>query len=109
MRNPFQTRGMTMKSALLFSLFAALSLPAQAAGDAKKGQTMHDAKCVACHAGMFGGDASRMYTRPDRKVKNMTQLAARVSACNANVGADWFPEDEAHVSAYLNSQFYKFK
>lgn len=99
-----------MKSTrLFFALLIALPVTAQSAADTQKGQALHDARCVSCHVGMFGGDGSEMYTRDNRKVKNMSQLAARVSACNTNVGANWFPEEEAHVAAYLNSRFYKFK
>ena len=45
----------------------------------------------------------------DRKTKTAQQLAARIAGCNANTGAGLFPEDEAHVAAYLNQQYYKFK
>lgn len=78
-------------------------------GDPRIGKTLHDKTCIKCHSDMFGGDGSKMYTRPDHKVKTAQQLAARISACNANVGAGWFPEEEAHVAAYLNQQYYKFK
>jgi cytochrome c len=80
-----------------------------AKGDPKAGKTLHDKACISCHANMFGGDGSKIYTRVDHKVKNAQQLAARISGCNANTGAGWFPEDEAHVAAYLNQQYYKFK
>lgn len=73
-----------------------------AKGDPKAGKALHDKTCVACHD-------SKMYTRANRKVKTAAQLAGRVSGCNANTGAGWFPEDELNVSAYLNQQFYKFK
>jgi cytochrome c2 len=78
-------------------------------GNPKTGKDLHDKSCTDCHIGMFGGDGSKIYTRADRKVKTAQQLAARISACNANTGAGWFPEDEAHVAAYLNQQYYKFK
>ena len=78
-------------------------------GDPSKGKALHDKACTSCHVGMFGGDGSKMYTRPDHKTKTAQQLAARISGCNANTGAGWFPEDEAHVAAYLNQQYYKFK
>ena len=71
-------------------------------GDPKAGKALHDKACVSCHD-------SKMYTRADRKVKTAAQLAGRVSGCNANTGAGWFPEDELNVNAYLNQQFYKFK
>jgi len=100
---------------ILTILFAAavLSTAVQAApfdqGDPKAGKTLHDKACINCHAGMFGGDGSKMYTRADRKTKTAPQLAARISGCNANTGAGWFPGEEAHVAAYLNQQYYKFK
>ena len=73
-----------------------------AKGDPKAGQALHDKTCLACHD-------SKMYTRADHKVKTPAQLAGRVSGCNANTGAGWFPEDEVDVSAYLNKRFYQFK
>lgn len=80
-----------------------------AKGDPKAGKVLHDKTCTSCHIGMFGGDGSKIYTRADRKTRTAQQLAARISGCNANTGAGWFPEDEAHVAAYLNQQYYKFK
>jgi len=80
-----------------------------AKGDAEAGKILHDKACTSCHVRMFGGDGSKIYTRADRKAKTAQQLAARISGCNANTGAGWFPEDEAHVAAYLNKQYYKFK
>jgi cytochrome c len=79
-----------------------------AKGDPKTGKDLHDKACISCHVSMFGGDGSKIYTRTDRKTKTASQLAARISGCNANTGAGWFPEDEAHVAAYLNQQYYKF-
>ncbi|MEQ1668585.1 MAG: cytochrome c [Sulfuriferula sp.] len=78
-------------------------------GDPKIGKTLVDKSCLSCHVSMYGGDGSKIYTRADRKVKTPQQLAARVSGCNANTGAGFFPEEEAHVTAYLNQQYYKFK
>lgn len=93
-------------SALL--LGAAHAAPV-AKGGPKTGKALHDKACISCHASMFDGDGSKIYTRADRKTKTAQQLAARISGCNANTGAGWFPEDEAHVAAYLNQQYYKFK
>jgi mono/diheme cytochrome c family protein len=102
-----------MKSLLILFSAATFAVAAHASpdasGDLQAGKALHDKDCVGCHAKMFGGDGSKIYTRADHKVKNKQQLAARISACNANVGAGWFPEDEAHVAAYLNQQYYKFK
>ncbi|WP_324778894.1 cytochrome c [Thiobacillus sedimenti] len=102
-----------MNTLTAFTCLALLAGSAQAApfakGDPVKGKALHDKACISCHASMFGGDGSEIYTRPDRKIKNAQQLAARIAACNANTGAGWFPEDEVHVGAYLNQQYYKFK
>jgi cytochrome c2 len=102
-----------MKILTTFFAAAVLSMAVHAApfakGDPKAGKTLHDKACISCHVDMFGGDGSRIYTRADRKVGTAQQLAARISGCNANTGAGWFPEDETHVAAYLNQQYYKFK
>lgn len=94
-----------MKAAVLLILGFTLA-PLYAApfdkGDAKAGKALHDKSCVACHG-------SSVYSRADRKIKTPSQLAARISGCNANTGAGWFPEDEQHVGAYLNQNFYHFK
>ena len=80
-----------------------------AKGDPKAGKALHDKSCTRCHIDMFGGDGSKIYTRADRKAQTAQQLAARISGCNANTNAGSFPEEEAHVGAYLNQQYYKFK
>ena len=101
-----------MKSiAVLIALFAVTAVHAEpfAGGDARKGKALVDKQCVACHVSMFGGDGSGIYTRADRKVKTAAQLAARISGCNANTGAGWFPEDELNVGAYLNNTYYHLK
>ncbi len=92
---------LTITAALLFASIQAHATPFDK-GDAKAGKVLHDKSCVSCHD-------STLYTRANRKVKTPQQLAARISGCNANTGAGWFPEEEQHVGAYLNQQFYKFK
>lgn len=78
-------------------------------GDPRIGKKLHDAKCVACHVRQVGGDGSDMYTGIDRQIKTPKALLQRVAACNAQVNAGWFPEEEEHAAAYLNRQYYKFK
>lgn len=101
-----------MKRFILFFTLLASSAMALAApfsaGDPKIGKTLASKHCVACHVSMFGGDGSAMYTRPDRKIKSADKLLTQVRACNTNVGANWFPEEEIHVAAYLNQAYYKF-
>jgi mono/diheme cytochrome c family protein len=91
----------------------ALFTPAFAApfdkGDQKAGKATHDKQCAGCHTAKFGGDGSKIYTRADRRVKSAAALAQQVTTCNSMLGNQLFPEDELHLAAYLNNQFYKFK
>ena len=91
--------------------FSALIVQAEpfARGDAKKGHALVAASCTACHVSVFGGDGSKAYVRPDRKVHTATQLASRIQSCNVNSGAGWFPEEEQHAGAFLNQTYYKFR
>lgn len=102
-----------MKTHLMILALAALPFGLHAApfaeGDAKAGEKLHKELCVNCHIGRFGGDGSKIYTRADRRVKNASALAQQISTCNAMLGTQLFPEDEANLGAYLNATFYKFK
>ena len=80
-----------------------------AAGDAAAGKAMVDKDCIACHAKRFPGKPEQMYLRPDHKVRTPEQLLAQVRVCNSQLGKSYFPEEEEHIAAYLNSQYYKFK
>lgn len=92
-------------------LLAATPLHAESfeKGDPKIGKTLVEKSCTACHVSMFGGDGSKIYTRPNRKIKTAQQLIARMRLCNTNAGAGWFPEEEMHAAAYLNQAYYHFK
>ncbi len=80
------------------------------AADVNNGKTLHQAKCYQCHAEKSGlGNGDIIYTRSDRKVKDIKRLKTQVSMCNTQLRLDLFPEDEADLVAYLNQQFYKFK
>lgn len=79
-------------------------------GDVKAGEKLTaERKCESCHVDLMGGDGSGIYTRANRRVKSPQDLVQRVAACSSQTNAGWFPEEEAHVAAYLNSKFYKFK
>ena len=79
------------------------------AGDTKAGKLLVDRDCVDCHAQRFAGDPDEMYRRTDRRVKTPAQLLAQVQGCNVNLGKGYFPEEEEHIAAYLNLEFYRFK
>jgi cytochrome c553 len=79
-----------------------------ATGDAAAGRALSQKDCVACHARKFDGDATRIYTRPDRKVKTPAQLLAQVQFCNTQLSLAYFPDDEANVAAFLDREHYRF-
>ena len=100
-------------AALALSCLAALTFaqaqPAPfAAGRAPAGREIVDRDCVGCHAQLFAGDAEQIYRRAERRVKTPAQLLAQVQVCNVNLGKGYFPEEEEHIAAYLNLEFYKF-
>jgi mono/diheme cytochrome c family protein len=80
---------------------------ALAHGDAAAGKVLAERDCVACHVRRFG-NATAIYTRADRKVHTPEQLLAQVQFCNVDLKSGYFPEEEEHVAAYLNLQYYKF-
>ncbi len=102
-----------MKVSLIAAIIL-LSATAQAApfakGDAATGKKIFDQhKCNSCHVRMLGGDGNTMFTRAERKVKTPASLATQITSCSTNLGLMLFEEDEAHLGAYLNKNFYKFK
>ena len=104
-----------MKRQILTVLTALIALPLTATaapfakGDAKAGEKLHQQQCAGCHIGRFGGDGSKIYTRADRRVKSAASLAQQITTCNANLGNNLFPDDEANLGAFLNKTYYKFK
>jgi hypothetical protein len=63
----------------------------------------------ACHKSHSpDGNALSLYTRPNRKVKNVSQLESQVGRCIANTNAMISPNEIGAVAAALNQDFYKF-
>ncbi len=80
------------------------------AADVQNGKALHQAKCYQCHAEKSGlGNGDIIYTRLDRKAKDLAKVKSMVSMCNTELRLDLFPEDEADLVAYINQQFYKYK
>ncbi len=87
---------------------SALAADPWGTADVAAGKTLHEEKCVACHVRLYGGDGSKMYTRDGRLLTEKLDVLQRVSACNSQVSAGWFPEEEGNVAAWLNATYYKF-
>jgi hypothetical protein len=78
-------------------------------GNPELGKPLNEKACVGCHARRFDGDADRIYFRGERRVRTSAQLLAQVSYCNAELGTGYFPDEEEHIAAYLNRQYYRFE
>lgn len=79
-----------------------------AQGDPAKGHPLADKDCNACHVRLFG-DADRIYTRDERRIRTPAQLRAQVAYCNTQLATGYFPEEEEHIAAWLNQRYYRFK
>lgn len=93
---------------ILLSMLATLSVSALANADPVKGKQLHDQKCISCHAERFGGDGSKIYLRTDRLIHNRAALDQRVAMCSTQTNAGWLPDEEANVTEYLATRYYKF-
>jgi|SRR5450755_1335244 hypothetical protein len=54
-------------------------------------------------------DTGRIYFRGERRARPPEQLLTEVSYCSPEMGASYFPDEEEHLAAYLNKQYYRFK
>ncbi|MBF0453593.1 MAG: cytochrome c [Magnetococcales bacterium] len=101
-----------LKSPLVILAFVSITLfsPNLWSADAARGEELHDKSCLtACHSAKAGGVSNDLYKRPNRR-NTLAKLTAMVTYCNQQVlDSEWWPEDEADVVAYLNSNFYHFK
>ena len=78
-------------------------------GSPALGKSLSGKDCVDCATRRIAGDTARIYFRGERRVHVPEQLVAQVSYCSPEVGAGTFPDEEEHISAYLNKQYYRFK
>ena len=94
----------------IFLLVAVLALPLSGmAADVAQGKKLVEEKqCATCHHNKTLGDAKAVYLRKDRRVTSMEKLKAQVAVCNSQLNLGLFPDDEEHIVAYLNEQYYRF-
>ena len=88
--------------ALSFIVVTSVHASQFSAGDAARGQELHQANCTRCH------DAA-IYTRPDRIVHSYAQLRDRIQLCELSAELGWFEEEVEDVAVFLNSTYYKFE
>lgn len=85
-------------------LLMLVALPASAAdpADPQEGRQLVDSNCNSCHQ-------SEVYTRKNRRVKDLDQLRTQVRRCEFSLDLRWFDDQIENVTNYLNEQYYKFK
>lgn len=101
----------TMGSVLsIFTLVAlAAEEPTLLPGSAANGKKIYEAKCVACHVSLIGGDGTAIHTRPNRRIKTSEGLLAQVQACNQQLKSGLNKDQINDVVAYLYRSFYTAK
>ena len=102
---------MTVSRILPLLLFASVAHaePPWGKVDLQAAPELHQKAGAGCHIRMYGGDGSKMYTRDGRMLSTQLELLQRVGACNAQMNAGWFPEEEGTVAAWLNQRYYRFE
>ena len=100
-----------IKAITLFLLLCGVAHAAPFAdGDAETGKKLFDRRqCNRCHISMMGGDGSAIFTRPNRAVTGPEKMVPRMKICSGVAGANLSLQDELHLAAYLNRQYYQFK
>ena len=73
------------------------------------GEALHAKDCVACHVAALAATETRCTRAPTARSRRRTSCWRRSACCNAELATGYFPEEEEHVAAYLNLQYYKFK
>jgi len=93
---------------LLPALLTATIACADGPNAAEGKKLVDEKKCEICHNNLTMGDARAVYLRKDRKVTTLAKLKAQVAACNTQLNLGLFPEEEEHIAAYLDREYYKF-
>ena len=100
-----------MKRVAMMSLITAafvFGTPAQASPEMMaKGEKLHAEKCAACHAAPH--DAKFYTSHVGKDLKTKASLNTKVQASVSHFGIDWFDDDVAAVTEYLNTKYYKLK
>lgn len=102
---------MHTRAAVLAGMLCLIAHTAAAADDEayQRGKELHEENCLSCHARMFDGEASRIYTRDDRMIDSLDGLRSQVQRCESQLGLRWFEDDINAVATYLNEEYYRFE
>ncbi len=86
----------------------ALALPGPEDARAFDAGSVHQERCVACHARVTGGDGHVLYRGTRGIVANAAELRARVDHCREGAGLDWTGEQIDAMRDFLDKRFYRF-
>jgi len=78
------------------------------AADSEKGRKLHGENCVTCHKSLTNEEPDSLYTRENRRVTSLDALQKQVERCQFSLGLQWFDDEIATVTQYLNDNFYHF-
>ncbi|MDH3634546.1 MAG: cytochrome c [Gammaproteobacteria bacterium] len=78
-----------------------LCLGSLQAADIDNGDDLHFSNCTGCH------DPS-VYTRDNRRVRDLAQLGTQVRFCKDTLELTWFDDEVEDVVGYLNQTYYHF-
>ena len=92
---------MKIRHILWFPL-SALIVAQPAGADIDSGMHLHEAHCSACHD-------SSVYTRENRRVKNIDALINQVWRCEQGLGLKLFDDEVQDLVDYLDQRYYRFK
>lgn len=89
-----------MRAALLVVLLGLAALPVRAAGDADKGEKLHQS-CLGCHG-------TELYVPPKRRVKSLAALKKETARWADMYNPRFTRAEVDDLVAYLNRDFYRF-
>ena len=97
-----------MKQAVLIFV---MTLAGSFASDVEKGKALYlRAQCQKCH--LQGGNFDPNSVNKEgkvSKVRDVRGIHKWVQSCDNYFNIGWFPEEQDHVSRYLNAVFYHLK
>ena len=82
-------------------IIAAVGVTPALAADIDNGDELHLDSCTGCHD-------SQVYTREERKIRDLAALGRQVRFCKDTIGVPWFDDEVEDVIAYLNHTYYGF-